>query len=92
MNLDGHGPLVEKLGAYALGHLDDAEQAELRAHLDGCPICRAELEEIAPVATLLSRVDPDRLGDPLAQPPPDLAERVSGSVGGRAAGERLTSG
>ena len=80
VSLHSHRAPVEKLGAYALDHLDDDERAELQAHLDDCPACRVELEQIAPVVTLLPKVDPDRLAEPLAEPPPHLAERVFESV------------
>lgn len=52
------------LGMYALGRLDEPEAVALQAHLDGCPDCRAELNELTPVASLLSQADPDRLVAP----------------------------
>ena len=80
MNLEDHRPSAEKLGAYALGHLGDDERAELEAHLEGCPACRAELEDILPVAALLPKADPDRLEEsltgPLVGPPLGLDQRV----------------
>ena len=42
---------TEQLGAYALGALDEAEAAELTAHLDGCARCRRELAELERFAT-----------------------------------------
>jgi anti-sigma factor RsiW len=59
VNGDEHRTLREQLGAYALGQLDADARVAVRAHLDGCPACRAELAEIAPLADLLRRVDPD---------------------------------
>lgn len=44
MSNDDH--VVELLAAYALGALDDAEVAQVEAHLPGCAACRAELREI----------------------------------------------
>ena len=41
------------LGAAALGRLDPAEEIGLRAHLDGCADCRAELRELTAVANAL---------------------------------------
>jgi len=76
MNLGGHRLPVEKLGAYALGHLVDDERAELEAHLEDCPACRAELENILPVAALLPKADPYRLEEPLVGPPPGLDQWV----------------
>jgi hypothetical protein len=75
VNGDEHRTLREQLGAYALGQLDADARVAVRAHLDGCPACRAELAEIAPLADLLRRVDPDRLTDQAA-PPAHLGEQV----------------
>ena len=41
------------LGAAALGGIDPAEEIGLRAHLDGCATCRAELRELTAVARAL---------------------------------------
>jgi anti-sigma factor RsiW len=48
-----HGGLREMVGAYALGQLDLEQRAALDAHLARCAQCRAELDEIRPVARLL---------------------------------------
>ena len=74
-----HRALRELLGSFALGHLDAAEAAAVRAHLDGCAACRAELVEIAPLAEDLRALDADRLGD-LASPPPGLGLRIRAAV------------
>ncbi len=76
---DEHRELREMLGAYALGHLGPAERDRVRAHLDGCAGCRAELAELAPLAGRLSAVDPDALDD-TPTPPPDLGARVLARV------------
>ncbi|MHA6630769.1 anti-sigma factor family protein [Pseudonocardia sichuanensis] len=83
MNRDEHRGVRESLGAYALGGLPDAERTAVRAHLDGCAGCRAELAEIEPVVGPLSRVDPDQL-DRTPVPPPRLGEQIVA----RAVGER----
>lgn len=83
MSSGEHRTLRESLGAYALGGLPSAEAAALRAHLDGCAACRAELAEIGPVVGPLSRVDPARLDTPPA-PPAWLGDRIVA----RAAAER----
>ena len=70
-----HRALREQLGMYALGGGDPAERAVVRAHLDGCAACRAELAELAPVAARLADVDPDRLEE-LPAPPPGLGAAV----------------
>ncbi|WP_432571232.1 anti-sigma factor family protein [Kineococcus sp. SYSU DK005] len=74
-----HRELREQLGFYALGLLPEEEVPRLRAHLDGCADCRAELAELAPLAPDLRRVDPERLPGPPA-PPRELGERVLAAV------------
>lgn len=69
----------EALGSYALGHLPEADAGALRAHLDGCAACRAELAEIAPIVDDLAHVDVTRLSAP-ATPPPDLGARIVAAV------------
>jgi len=75
----GHQHWRHQLGAFALGHLDDVETAAVRAHLDGCASCRAELAEIAPLAALLDTVDVERFAAPPA-PTPDLGGRIRDAV------------
>jgi len=82
---DAHRALREQLGVHALGHGTPAERAAVRAHLDGCAACRAELAELAPLAGRLADVDPDRLDD-LPGPPPELAQAVLARIA--AAGAR----
>jgi anti-sigma factor RsiW len=65
----------EQLGVYALGHGTPDERAAVTAHLDGCPSCRAELAELAPLRSRLTGVDADRL-DEMPAPPPALGEAV----------------
>lgn len=79
MNEDEHTRLREMLGSYSLGHLPEAEVARVRAHLEGCAECRAELETIAPLAALLRSVDPAVFAAP-PTPPPDLGERIRHQV------------
>jgi anti-sigma factor RsiW len=76
VNDDAHRAVRELLGAYALDQLDQHARLGIDAHLAGCPSCRAELEEIAPVAASLRLVDPDRLAAPLPAPPPELGAAV----------------
>jgi hypothetical protein len=68
------------LGAAALGGTDPAEDVALRAHLDGCAECRAELRELTSVARMLPLTNPDALPDALPQPPGALTDRVLDSV------------
>jgi hypothetical protein len=59
------------------GYLDDAltgaaraeERVEIRNHLEGCDVCRAELQRFRKLAVVLSRV-------PRTMPPADLAVRI----------------
>ena len=51
MKLDPNDP---KLTAYALGELDDAERAEVEAHLETCAASRRAVEEIRQTAELLT--------------------------------------
>jgi hypothetical protein len=64
------------LAASALGRIDAAEAIALRAHLDGCQLCRSELEELSAVAHALPLADAARLGDDAPEPPADLVVHV----------------
>src|SRR5450631_1705507 len=68
------------MGAVALGGADPAEALALRAHLDGCAECRAELRELTSVAAALPFADPARDAGGLAQPPPTLGKHVVGRL------------
>lgn len=74
-----HRELREMLGAHVLGALGEPETVALRAHLDGCASCRADLEELAPLAGDLRLVDPDRAPGPVA-PPRELGVRIARAV------------
>lgn len=75
---DEHLALRESLGAYALGQLGPREAAAIRAHLDGCPACRAELASVMPAAGALTAA----AGRPAAapEPPPGLEEEIIGRI------------
>jgi hypothetical protein len=49
-------PRTIALGAYVLGALDRGERAELEKHLETCGVCREELDRLAPLPGLLSRL------------------------------------
>jgi anti-sigma factor RsiW len=51
--------VLEELGAYSLGILDDDERDAVELHLAGCTTCRAELADIDDVADMLAMVDDD---------------------------------
>jgi Putative zinc-finger len=52
-------PRTIALGAYVLGALDREERAGLEAHLETCDICSDELDRLAPLPGLLSRLTLD---------------------------------
>ncbi|MDQ1457265.1 MAG: hypothetical protein QOH28_2885 [Actinomycetota bacterium] len=80
MTSDACRELRAALGAVALGGADPAEALALRAHLDGCAECRAELRELTSVAAALPLADPSRAKGGPTQPPSALAKRVLGRV------------
>jgi hypothetical protein len=49
-------PRTVALGAYVLGALEREERAGLEAHLETCEICGEELDRLAPLPGLLSRL------------------------------------
>jgi anti-sigma factor RsiW len=76
----------EALGAYALGAVPEPEAERVRAHLDTCQECRAELD------WLRTAVDALPASVPPIEPPPELRQRLMGLVTAeaelfRAAGE-----
>jgi anti-sigma factor RsiW len=65
------------LGVYLLGALGPAEQHAVERHLVGCPLCRAELAELAQLPAILDQVTLDDL-EPEPLPPSDeLFERLA---------------
>lgn len=76
---DEHRALRELMGCYLLDDLDEVDRARLRAHLDGCADCRAELASLTPLVAALADVDPDALDDDLI-PDPGLEQRVVAEV------------
>jgi anti-sigma factor RsiW len=68
------------LGAAALGQLEPTEEIGLRAHLDGCRDCRAELLELTAVANALSSVPVENVTSAAAEPSDALAGRILSRV------------
>ena len=66
----------ESLGAYVLGQLADEERVRLEAHLEGCPSCSAELEQLSSLVHPMSLADPARF-DTAPALPATLAARVA---------------
>jgi anti-sigma factor RsiW len=73
---ESHRVLREQVGAYALGQLSGERWREVDVHLQVCAACRADLEEVAPVAGLLGtardRLALEELGEAAGEddPPP----------------------
>jgi anti-sigma-K factor RskA len=72
------------LGPYVLGELTDAEERELERHLEGCPACRDDLDDVRHAHGILrAAVD---------GPPPELKDwvlaRTRNEARGRPAGWR----
>jgi anti-sigma factor RsiW len=49
--------VVENIPAYLAGELDGDRLAMVEAHLESCPACRAELEEVRTTWDLLEKVE-----------------------------------
>ncbi len=64
------------LGAAALGRLDPHEEVALRAHLDGCADCRAELRELTAVARALPLADVTHVTERAPEPSRELGQLV----------------
>jgi hypothetical protein len=81
------------LAADALGLLDTDAHLALAAHLDGCAACRAELDELAPVARALPAADADEVISRTSptEPPAGLGDRVLGTLAFARADERRRS-
>ncbi len=68
------------LGAAALGVIDPVEEIGLRAHLDGCPVCRAELRDLTAVAEALSAASVATIISGPAEPSGSLGSLVLARV------------
>jgi hypothetical protein len=68
-----HHRYRKQIGAFLLGELDGGERTAMQAHLNSCPVCRAEERELEPVVAALADADPDRI-DEDPWPPGDLEE------------------
>jgi len=59
---------VNFLGPYVLGELTDAEEQEMERHLEGCPACRDELDDVRHAHGILRAA--------AGSPPPELKDWV----------------
>ncbi len=64
-----HEEIRNDLPAYAIGALEEDERVEVERHLEGCAVCRAELDELVEAAGVLL--------DAEGPPRPAVWERVS---------------
>ncbi|MFD8152300.1 zf-HC2 domain-containing protein [Streptomyces sp. NPDC001046] len=73
------------VGAYALGVLDEAEAFRFEDHLMECPRCAAEVTELGPTTRqmMLYRRATPRFVHPMAQPGPQLLDRLLAEVSTR---------
>jgi anti-sigma-K factor RskA len=70
----GHERWADAAGAYLLGALGEDELRAYEAHLATCPVCREEVDELAPAADALpASVEP-------IAPPPRLKARIMAEV------------
>lgn len=75
-----------ELAGRALGRPDPDVDPGLDAHLDGCPDCRSDLEELRAAAAAAALADPEGLR--VTASPPTLADRIVDRVAGEAASAR----
>ena len=61
MITDHCDPFRGMIAMEVVGQLPDHERVALRAHLDGCPECRDERQDLLALAAVLPAADPDRL-------------------------------
>jgi predicted anti-sigma-YlaC factor YlaD len=70
-----------ELAMDALGCLDEAERAELAAHLDTCEECGATSAELAQTVSALEALSRTATLAPAADVPPDLTRAVFAGIG-----------
>lgn len=80
MNEHEHHELRVSLGAYVLGGLPSQEVQQVEAHLATCAECRAELDQLRPMASALSDVRRAGGVQHHAEVPADLGDQVVGAV------------
>lgn len=74
-----HDSVKELLSDYLEGELPDEQRDEVKAHLDGCADCRAELEALERTLSSLSGLRP-------LPPPPDFGRKVQQRIRRRSRG------
>jgi anti-sigma-K factor RskA len=71
-----HEDIANLLGAFALHSVESDEDALVRAHLDECPRCRSELDELEEIAAALATF---HVEEPPADLWPEIARRTAAS-------------
>ncbi|NQW17197.1 MAG: anti-sigma factor [Chloroflexi bacterium] len=69
-----HGRLFESLPAYVLGALEEQERVEIEDHLESCPQCASEYDDLAEAGTILA------LNVPPREPPSELRTRLLDAI------------
>ena len=72
--MSAHERWDDAAAGYLLGALPEPERAEFEAHLEGCPACREELDELRVAAEALP------VAAPPMRPPPALKARIMAEV------------
>jgi hypothetical protein len=89
------GPGHDAAGAYVLGILDDAEASAFEAHLAGCALCSAHLDEFAGMEPMLAMLAEAPGAHPVphvpAQPAPQLLDGLVDEVARKRAQRRRRS-
>ena len=77
-------PFATSIGAYLLDGLSERDRLSFVAHLDGCPACRADTQELTAVVRQLGQLDATRLTEDSEpeqwQPPARLRASVLGTL------------
>jgi anti-sigma-K factor RskA len=71
---DEHQQFHGWAASYVLGALDGDDRRAFERHLGRCAVCTSELNEFAPVPSLLAKIDPADLDD---GPDPVLSDRIA---------------
>jgi anti-sigma-K factor RskA len=77
-----HSRLADDAGAYVLGALEPDEQRAFERHIESCPACRREIEQLAVAADALPRAVEQ------VDPPPSLKASLMATVAADARARR----
>lgn len=82
-----HARFADDDAAYVLGALDPGQRAEFERHLEGCPLCQAQVAELAALPAALAVADP--AGWTADPPPASLLPRLLWQVGAQRRRRRI---